>query len=1306
NNANWQTLSDDPPIDPFDESQSEGEYYRNDAAHGGQYIRSKIQRTLKKVEGTLGYDFTITNPGVYRFVVRGNMMPDDGEDYSETNDIWMRLRRDGFGFLPAENGVPPTWINPENEEEQWYKAFTVNWERRQGNQQFTHIWHYESNAEHTNDPAIDFAIPATGQYRLQIAPRSRRFAVDRLVLYRLEESPGFPETPSYSLVNALGFVPSKAKQHQLDQLGYTEKEATITGELKQWHRTTLDLVGPNASETETPNPFLDLRMTVTFIHPDTDTKITVPGFFAADGDAANTSAVSGNIWRAHFLPTEIGRWTYHVDFREGAGIAIQSGDVGTELAAYDGAVGTFFITESDKSGDDFRSPEKGKLLYTGKHYPEWSGGGGAFLKAEANVPEVFLAYGEFDSSGGFAPRSYASHIDDWNEGDPTWVGNDSPRGKGIIGAINYLTSLGVNCQYFLTMNVEGDGKQTHPWPYNWKDLNSSETGSNPLTFPDDLKVYDVSKLAQWQIVFDHMMSKGLKAQFVLTEQENQSFFEHYANLDAPDVASKTTFADSRKLYYRELAARFGYLNAITWNIGEENGWDDNTVYGQSNDTQDRLDFATYLDELLPYQDQIVVHNPIASPGDDIFTGISGLAPFSGVSLQGYFDQTSWGHDKVLYWRNNSVSANRPWIISYDEPYTSAVYPDIDTWRKDSVWAAFTAGAAGVGFYNDEDSKFRGEDGYERFVEYYETMVRAKDFLGSYLADITLMNPDDSLVDPGNYCFANPGIEYVVYLPTGGSAQLDLTGTNETFDIFWFDPRNGVGLQPGSVDSVTGGSLVNLGSPPSNSTDDWAIFVTSLNKNQPAFTSDPLVSPAAFQDILYSGTIQGSAIDTDGDILAYSKLSGPAWLSIAEDGSLSGIPQSGDLGINTFTVSATDRFLNTSTASLEIVVGSDEATPVVHYDADDWSSIARSNSAITTWSDKSIEPLGNTIDSVGMLQNSTSAMDSGALGVRWNLLDAEIILDGTQMDNLFNFQNGSGGDGFAIMCAIEFNDPVEFTSIISAQSGNQTPNIRIYLDSNRQIAMRINDTSERFLATMDTPVVSGETVVFGVTYEASTGSLYYWDSQGSEGTATLSINGDFSNLTPMRLGGSTNESGQGFDGIFGEIQIFDQALSSLDFQNFRDVMVAKWINTRPPEDLFRYEYGLNPDGSDDLADFSNNGLSNIKYFLFGLGDPSSTVLAQTVPGDTPLPGIPVSSVFPNGDLVYSYTNHRSQTSFQYQVDTSSDLTNWLDISNSLNPYRPDTTTVDTLNSEYEIINLHFIDPPESLFISLGVDATQN
>ena len=95
-------------------------------------------------------------------------------------------------------------------------------------------------------------------------------------------------------------------------------DAVITGELRKWHKITLTWDGPSTSETASPNPFSDYRLDVTFRGPSGQTYV-VPGYFAADGNAAETSAVQGAKWRAHISPDEVGTWTYSVSFRAGTG---------------------------------------------------------------------------------------------------------------------------------------------------------------------------------------------------------------------------------------------------------------------------------------------------------------------------------------------------------------------------------------------------------------------------------------------------------------------------------------------------------------------------------------------------------------------------------------------------------------------------------------------------------------------------------------------------------------------------------------------------------------------------------------------------------------------------------------------------------------------------------------------------------------------------------------------------------------------------------------------------------------------------
>ena len=68
---------------------------------------------------------------------------------------------------------------------------------------------------------------------------------------------------------------------------------------------------------------------------------------------------------------------------------------------------------------------------------------------------------------------------------------------------------------------------------------------------------DVSKLDQWEIVFAHGTEKGMFLHFKTMETENEML------LDDGDLGRE------RKLYYRELIARYAHHPALNWNLGEE-----------------------------------------------------------------------------------------------------------------------------------------------------------------------------------------------------------------------------------------------------------------------------------------------------------------------------------------------------------------------------------------------------------------------------------------------------------------------------------------------------------------------------------------------------------------------------------------------------------------------------------------------------------------------------------------------------------------------------------------------------------------
>lgn len=594
----------------------------------------------------------------------------------------------------------------------------------------------------------------------------------------------------------------------------------ISGELKQWHKVTLTIDGPEASEADSPegvNPFADYAMTVRFEHESGSPSYEVPGYFAADGMAAETSATAGNKWRAHVSPDQTGVWNYEVSFSSGPEAAVGGG--GEPLSPFDGATGRFTVAASDKAAPDFRA--RGRLEYVGERYLKFAGDGSYFLKAGPDAPETFLAYEDFDgtSTEKAELKTWAPHAADWREGDPTWQGG---KGKGIIGALNYLAGEGLNAFSFLPYNVQGDGDNV--WPHAAR---------------LDKLHFDVSKLDQWQIVFDHAQSRGLYLHFKLQENEMDDHRRGQQREPAEIEAALDggTLGVERKLYVRELVARFGYSLALNWNLGEEN----------SQTTEEQLAMAGYIRDVDPYDHLIVVHT-FPRDQDDVYTALLGEEELTGVSLQNSWRAT---HQRTLKWVNESESSGHVWVVANDEqnPASQGVPPDpgyegfdgtdnqgnpvhsLHDVRKYTLWGNLTAGGAGVEYYFGyqlPQSDLIAED-YRSRDRTWDYCRHALSFFRDHEVPFWQMKNADALVgnedsDNSLYAFAKTDEVYVVFLPEGGAATLDLSEASGTFGVRWFDPRNGGDLQEGSIDTVEGGGRRSLGEAPSDGQEDWVVLV--------------------------------------------------------------------------------------------------------------------------------------------------------------------------------------------------------------------------------------------------------------------------------------------------------------------------------------------------------------------------------------------------------------------------------------------------------------------------------------------------
>ncbi|MEM6675993.1 MAG: DUF5060 domain-containing protein [Planctomycetota bacterium] len=786
-----------------------------------------------------GFDFQIDEPGRYHFRIRNRH---DHPDSTEANDVWVRM----------DGGA-------------WVKVFS--WQRGQ--------WTWATNHEfsHSNKPPAEYQLSA-GVHRIEFSGRSRDFMIDRFHLYddgvqspmsqnHPESSRGLrndppvaiatvtpdaiPENDGFSTVVTLDstqsydpngdelttiwrvrgatFVNGTNERSPIAnvvfaggfplpiQLVVTDGEfrdadwvsvdidgaaARFRGAGCVWHPIELDFSGPTMDERDVgPNPFLDRRLNVTFTAPD-GTESVVPGFFAGDGEGGST----GNVWRVRFAPDRPGVWSYRASFRRGQDVAIDLDAGAGAPLAFDGAEGRFGVMPRDPDAEGLLS--KGRIEYVGEHHLRHREGDW-FIKTGTNSPENFLAYDGFDDvqdSGGVGIiHRYEPHQGDWREGDPLFVSSSSGYdSKGIIGALNYLGDQGVNAIYFLPMNLGGDGRDTTPF-----------VGYAKNTF--NKTHYDISRLAQWNAVLNHAQEQGILVHFVLAETEigNETW------LDDGEMGRE------RMLYFRELIARFGYLNGVKWNLSEENDYPLTVL----------REMASYFEELDPYAHPVSVHTHPNDLSD--YQALVGDPLFDSASIQ-YDPGLANGLTQSV--RNMSRQAGRPWVVDMDENGTwdvGVTSGNASQMRCEVLYDVLFSHGGLEWYAGYHQLPLGGDVRIENFrtrEEIFRYSRIAREFMEEHI-DIAASNLNDNAVSGENAAFGGAQVmlqrdEWMaIYLPSASATPtIDMSRNAGEYSVRFFNPRTGEELA-GSFE-VTGGGSLALPMEVPNPGLDWLVLLERID----------------------------------------------------------------------------------------------------------------------------------------------------------------------------------------------------------------------------------------------------------------------------------------------------------------------------------------------------------------------------------------------------------------------------------------------------------------------------------------------
>ena len=328
----------------------------------------------------------------------------------------------------------------------------------------------------------------------------------------------------------------------------------------------------------------------------------------------------------------------------------------------------------------------------------------------------------------------------------------------------------------------------------------------------DRQRIDISKLAQWEVVFEHADRMGMLLHFKTQEKENDQL------LDGGQLWLE------RKLYYRELIARFGHHLALQWNLGE----------GNTNTNAEQQAYVRFFNEIDPYNHPIVIHADYESQSQ-VFDSLLHNDCLQGVSLQ---SKPMEIFKNTLDWVEKSKYAHgQRWVVTSDEqlPSSRGLVPDsidpaLDKFRKHALWGNLMAGGAGIEYffgYNYVNSDLTCQDFRTREAMWNQSRYALEFFEG---IPFWSMTNTDHLVSGNNHALADASLgTVVVFLRRGGPALVDLSEvspiSNAPYMMHWYDPRNGGDLHGGLL--VYAGEVIDTGNPPTETSSDWVVLLEAV-----------------------------------------------------------------------------------------------------------------------------------------------------------------------------------------------------------------------------------------------------------------------------------------------------------------------------------------------------------------------------------------------------------------------------------------------------------------------------------------------
>ncbi len=407
-------------------------------------------------------------------------------------------------------------------------------------------------------------------------------------------------------------------------------------------------------------------------------------------------------------------------------------------------------------------------------------------------------------------------------------------------------------------------------------------------------------------------------------------------------------------------------------------------------------------------------------------------------------------------------------------------------------------------------------------------------------------------------------------------------------------------------------------------------VTQLPR-PPSFASSPLVKTGATAFLPYTGSVASDASDPDaGDTLTFAKVSGPAWLSVAANGTLSGTPTNSDAGANSFTVSVTDSTNATVTTALNIPVAA--ADLAADPDGDGFTTGLELALGANPYANTSQPPAlyanlrawWRFDETSGTVADDTTgrAQDGAVTGATWapGISGNSLSFNGVDNGVLMGAAPSVLGTGdFTVFAWVKVAPGSSGGAVIHQREAGTTGYQGEYVlnvNANGTVNFFVYGTSAyQFNLTTTATVNDGAWHLVSGVRSGATGSVYLDGVSAATGSGTVQSLGSHA----VSVGYDNRDSNKRFNGWLDDIRVYERPLSAAELKGIHDALAPAPLPPPGPSFAAFADANFTPAERADLlvsgpaADPDQDGVSNLLEYALAMNPhvPSTANLPRTL-----------------------------------------------------------------------------------------------